>query len=458
MEVQANLNSATDGLPGPTEIPILSAIQYLAAPIATLERWSATYGDDFGLGRSPRRVFLSSPEALQSFFSLHPVTFCSSSRKSVDNLLLSLLGENSPALISGNQHLQRRELLKSSLSRWLMPTHIDLIYRIVDNAIQKWSCTSAPIGKQQFKQITLDLIFTIVFGSRQSASSEALKKAWGAASRWLNMSSLEAYAIDLSLRWATKGWWSYRQRLLNDLQNFDRRFYAEIHDRRSNPSADDLDLLTLLVSHRDELGQCITESEIRDIIVTTLVASSESVASVLTWAIYANCSYAQVRTKLQQDLSTLTTNPSASEIAKLAYFNAFCKETMRIYTPLNALPRALKLPTQVGNYHFTAGTVIFPSIYLAHHRADTFPEPKQFRPERFLERRFSAYEYLPLGGGHRRCLGEHLGLYQIKVILAKLLLELDFALESKRSFKPVVCGFQNLQPPPQLRFTVKRKS
>jgi cytochrome P450 len=118
-----------------------------------------------------------------------------------------------------------------------------------------------------------------------------------------------------------------------------------------------------------------------------------------------------------------------------------CQETLRLYPiALSAFPRLVKQPIDIAGYPLEPGTVIMPSIYLAHHRESVYPEPKQFRPERFLERQYSPYEYLPFGGGDRRCIGAAFALFEMKLVLYGIMSKFELSLVNSRPVRPIRRG------------------
>jgi cytochrome P450 len=149
----------------------------------------------------------------------------------------------------------------------------------------------------------------------------------------------------------------------------------------------------------------------------------------------------EVREKLLQELDSVGDDPDPSTIARLPYLNAVCSETLRIYpVALITFPRRVKSPLELMGYQFEPGTLLSGCIYLTHQRDDLYPEPKRFKPERFLERQFSPYEYLPFGGGSRRCIGAAFAIFEMKLVLATILQEKQLALADNRVVKPVRRG------------------
>jgi unspecific monooxygenase len=128
-------------------------------------------------------------------------------------------------------------------------------------------------------------------------------------------------------------------------------------------------------------------------------------------------------------------------VAKLPYLSAVSQETLRIYPiAMLAFGRIVKSPMQMMGYEFEPGTMLAPCIYLTHHRPDLYPEPKQFKPERFLERQYSQYEYLPFGGGNRRCIGMAFAMFEMKLVLATVLSRFELAIAPNQTVKPIRRG------------------
>ncbi len=224
-------------------------------------------------------------------------------------------------------------------------------------------------------------------------------------------------------------------------EQIDQLIYAQIQERKAKPNLSGTDILSLMMAARDEAGEPMTDLELRDELMTLLVAGHETTATSLSWALYWIHHQPQVREKLLQELDNLGEKPDANAIFRLPYLNAVCSETLRLYpVAMSALNRLVKSPLQIGEYNFEPGTILIPSIYLTHHREDLYPESKQFKPERFLERQFSPYEYLPFGGGNRRCIGMAFALFEMKLVLATVLSRWQMELADSKPVQPVRKG------------------
>jgi cytochrome P450 len=174
----------------------------------------------------------------------------------------------------------------------------------------------------------------------------------------------------------------------------------------------------------------------------------------MVWALYWIQYLPEVQDKLLHELDTLGEGADPMEISRLPYLTAVCQETLRIYPIVaSTFIRVLKSPMQLMGYQFEAGTAFLPSVYLTHQREDLYPEPKRFKPERFLERQYSAYEYLPFGGSNRRCIGSALAQLEMKLVLATIVSRFQLALTNNRPVKPVRRGL-TIAPPGNMRMVV----
>jgi unspecific monooxygenase len=194
-----------------------------------------------------------------------------------------------------------------------------------------------------------------------------------------------------------------------------------------------------MMSATDEAGEGMSDKELRDELMTLLLAGHETTATSLSWAMYWTHRYPSILARLQEELASLGDNPEPMEITRLPYLSAVCNETLRLYPVLMlTLPRVVPENTSFNlmGYDISEGSLIMGCIYLAHQRQDIYPQPKQFRPERFLERQFSAYEFLPFGGGVRRCIGAALAQMELKLVLATVVSNYQLVLEENQPVRP----------------------
>ncbi len=198
--------------------------------------------------------------------------------------------------------------------------------------------------------------------------------------------------------------------------------YQEITERRAHFNPQRTDILSVLMWARDENKEHLSDQELRDELITLLFAGHETTATAIAWCLYWVHRLPQVREKLLAELKSLGENPNSIEIIKLPYLTAICHETMRL-TPVAMLtfPRVVQESTQLLGYTLEPGTILIGCIYATHQRDDIYANPQEFNPERFIQHKYSPYEFIPFGNGARRCLGDALAQFEMKLVLSTIL-------------------------------------
>ena len=337
-----------------------------------------------------------------------------------------------------------------------MRAYGQLISDIAEQVISEWE-TGKPFSvRSSMQKISMRAILRAVFGLNEGARYHQLDQLLGSMldemSSPLSVSFLYFPILRKDLG-SLSPWGNFLRRQ----QQIDNLIYEEITERREQPDSSRTDILNLLMSARDEAGNPMTDVELRDELMTLLVAGHETTATALTWALYWIHKLPAVRDRLLEELDSLGASPDSNAIFRLPYLSAVCSETLRIY-PVGMLtfPRVVKSPCELMGYQLEPGTVAIGSIYLTHQREDLYPEPKQFKPERFLERQYSPYEYLPFGAGSRRCIGMAFALFEMKLVLAKILSSLELTLPDHRPVRPVRRGLTSGPSAVRLVVTGKR--
>jgi cytochrome P450 len=402
-----------------------------------LEETRTRYGENFAgtsVGFSNYVIF-SNPKAIEQLFTAHPSCFDSG----VGNQSIQpLLGDYSLVLLDGKSHQQQRKLLMPPFHGERMRAYSQAMYEITQRVLQKWQPNQPFEMRGATQEITLRVILNTVFGLEQGERFEQLRIL---LSEWLDTfnSPLKASFLFFPKLQQDFGSWSPWGRFVRLRDQIDQLLYAEIRDRKTQPLGEDI--LSLMMAARDEKGEAMSEQELRDELMTLLFAGHETTASALAWAFYWVHYHPEVLDKLLEELQQCDLENDPSAVLKLPYLNAVCSETLRIYPiVIFAFVRQLKVPMQILDYQFEPGTQLIPCIYLVHHREDIYPNSKQFRPERFLERQFSPYEFFPFGGGNRRCLGYAFALLEMKLVLATVLTHTKLELIENRPIKPVRRG------------------
>lgn len=440
-------------LPDGSRTPfLLETIEWIMRPVEFLDARRERYGDAFTLfdGNNPPVVYLSHPQAIKEIFTANPNLFDSGRG---NKQFLELVGENSLLMLDGLAHQRQRRLLMPPFHGERMRAYGQLICDITQEAIASW-----PIGQPfpvlwAMQEISLRAILQAVFGLHQGERADMLRQLLrefvDAVGSPFTASLLFFPALQRDL-----GAWSPWGRFLRLRQQIDRLLYAEIQQRRQSMDSERTDILTLLLMARDEAGQPMTDVELRDQLLSLLLGGYDTTATALSWALYAIHCFPEVKSKLNTEIDNFSPTSEPSAIARLPYLTAVCQETLRLYPiVLVAFNRILKAPLEIVDYQFDPGTVLMPCIYLTHQREDLYPEPKRFKPERFLERQFSAYEYLPFGGSNRTCIGMAFAQFEMKLVLATILSRLELVLADQRPVKPVRRG-PAIAPSASLRMIV----
>jgi len=422
---------------GPQTHPWLQTFQWLNSPLEFMEDCSKRYGDIFTLRLGPvftPQVFISNPQAIQQIFTTEPKQLDSGASAGIKS---PLLGQQSLLSLEGKPHQRQRKLLTPPFHGERLQAYGELISDITEQVISQWQVGQTLSALPSIQAISFEVILKAVFGLENGPRCEKLKEL---LIKVLNPKQPLVRALMLlfpSLR-RDLGAWSPWGSYLRLRQQIDELIYAEIQERREQADSSRTDILSLMMAVRDEAGEPMTDVELRDELMTLLVAGHETTATSLAWALYWIHHLPEVREKLLQEIDGLGENPDPSAIFRLPYLNAVCSETLRIYpVAMLVLSRVVKSPLEIGGYQFEPGTLLIPCIYLTHHREDLYPESKQFRPERFLERQFTPYEYLPFGGGNRRCIGMAFALFEMKLVLATILSRWHMELADSKPVLPV---------------------
>ncbi|MGD1804575.1 cytochrome P450 [Dapis sp. BLCC M126] len=441
---------------GPALSPLqrrLRTWKFIFRPLQTIEERYSEYGDIFRTNTNSLFPFIyfCNPKAIQQIFTADPDTFGSGGS---NGILQYFVGRNSLLLQDGDRHQRQRKLLMPPFHGDRMRNYADLIYSITCDVINQWEIDKPFPIRRSTQEISLKVILGAVFGLSQGKRYEKLRLIM---SDILDSMSSPLSSIFLFFNFLRKDWgpWSPWGRFLRKRQELHELILAEIETAKKEGNHTD-DILSLLLEARDEAGHPMSDEEIKDELLTMLFAGHETTASALAWALYWIDKIPSVREKLRAELATISNNSDKVAITKLPYLSAVCQETLRIYPiAMNAFPRVVQKPVEIMGYQLEPGMVAIVPIYLTHHREDIYPEPKQFKPERFLERQFSPYEYLPFGGGSRRCIGSAFALFEMKLVLATILSQYELKLVSNRSMKPVRRGL-TMALPGNMRMVVKK--
>ena len=403
---------------GPTEFPAIQTVRWVVRPLAFMESARRRYGDAFSvrfMGFESPMVMLSDPEAIRALYTgrdhrLPPGrTFA----------LRPLLGARSVLLLEGREHLDRRRLMLPAFHGERMRAYETVVREATEREISTWP-TGRPFAIHPSMQaITLEVILRAVFG----VSDEQR----GARLRTLLRDLLDQTAapgLQLGVLLARRlGRLGPLERIGALRAGVDAVLAEEIAERRADPHAGEReDILSQLVAARFEDGSGMDDEELRDQLMTLLVAGHETTATALAWTFDL----------LLHNPGTLARLKSELAHGDEEYLRAVISEALRLRPVVPLAGRRLGSELHAGDLVLPAGTDVTPSIWLTNTRADTYADPFAFRPERFLENPPATYSWIPFGGGSRRCLGASFAEFEMRIVLSTVLPECTLAAARER--------------------------
>jgi cytochrome P450 family 135 len=391
--------------PGPDwSIPV-STWRWWRRPLETLEECHRRFGDIFTY-RLPYEgtwVFVSDPEAVKQVFTGDPRLLHAGEANLV---LLPVLGKHSVLLLDEPDHMAQRKLMLPPFHGQRMKAYGDVMAEIAAAEIDRWPADRPVRMRPRMQAVTLEVILRAVFGVGEGARLTRLRDE---LRRTLNLLANPRRAIFLVLLGPRR---LSRFRLFQrQIERIDEPLFEEIAARRTAPDlAERDDILSLLLQARHEDGRPMSDRELRDELMTLLVAGHETTATALSWAVELLSRHPDALERLESEV-----DQGGDE-----YLDAVIKETLRLRPVIALVLRKLVEPMEIGGRLLPAGVSVAPSIYLMHRDPEIYPEPERFRPERFLERPAGTYTWIPFGGGVRRCLGGAFAEFEMAVVLREL--------------------------------------
>jgi cytochrome P450 family 110 len=420
-------------------------LRYARDPLGFYADCARRFGDVFTIPTVLGPLVVSAdPEGVRSIFALPPASF---SRWSTDSVS-PLLGEASLLLSGGARHARDRKLLTPPFHGERMRAYGAVMRAAALREAASWAAGSAVSMQEAGSAISIDVILRAVFGVDEAAGLDELRAALLGA--LASMSPLLMLFPALRRRFGGIGPYARMVRVRDRLDALTYDAIARRRARGGDGGGDDI--LGLMLSARYDDGSAMTDGEIRDQLLTLVFAGHETSGIALAWAVNWLARTPPVRHRLVAELSALGDDPAPLALAAAPYLEAVCHETLRLYPVVGEVVRLLRAPLTLGAWTIPAGVPVSAGIALVHARPDLYPEPEAFRPERFLERKFAPHEYLPFGGGARRCIGAAFALYEMKVVLGTLLAHHRFTLVREERERPVM---RNLAMGPKRRVRVK---
>jgi cytochrome P450 len=395
------------GPPLPRSIQAALLLRYWPRFVAACRR---RYGKVFTLRIASlgTLVYLDDPADIKAVFAGDPAIYHAGEANSI---LAGAVGESSVLVIDDELHRDRRRLMIAPFQREAVARQTAVMAEVAAANIARW-----PMGVEfpvapRMSEITLEVILRTVIGASDPARLASLREV---LPRLLNLGSWASLAIanpDLQRR---RPWRYVRRRI----EEADRLLYAEIADRRADPNlAERTDVLAMLVRASHDDGRTMTDSELRDQLMTLLTAGHDTTATALSWALERLIRHPD---KLQEAVRAADAS-AAGDPAGDEYLDAIAKETLRIRPVVFDVGRVLTQPVDLAGYRLPAGVMVAPGIGLVHSSAKQYPDPDRFDPDRMLGATPGPTTWLPFGGGNRRCLGATFAMAEMRVVLREVL-------------------------------------
>jgi cytochrome P450 len=424
---------------GPRLSPFVLTVIWSLAPGWVMDQCVRRLGDSFTLTFFPsgrKLVMVSDPEAVKAVFTAPPEVAPSAAGASP---IASIMGPSSVITLVGPEHMRQRKLLLPPFHGERMREYADVIVQATRRSMAEWPLGEPMKLSERTRSITLEVILRAVFGV-EASRMDTLREAIGGLITPTQFPALLLFALrgpSLERPGGSIG---------RALDHLDEVIYAEISRRRAQEDLGErADILSLLLLARDEDGQAMTDQELRDELVTLLLAGHETTATSVAWAIERLVRHPDKLARLVAEIDAssgahLEGREQAGDSPSRGaggddYMQAVISETLRVRPVVPLVVRVLQKPLRVGARELPAGTRVVPSIYLTNRNPSVYDSPEEFRPERFLEREggrdINPYSWIPFGGGIRRCIGASFATLEMKLMLQTMLSELAPSLPAR---------------------------
>jgi cytochrome P450 len=378
--------------PGPALPPLAQTARWIARPTHFMERSRRDYGDVFtmrlaGVGRY---VFVSDPVLIKQIFTASPDQLHAGE---ANWPLIPVLGEHGTLLLDGKDHLSRRRIILPPFHGERLERYRGMFAEVAAEQIAQWPRGEPFALLPKMQAITLELIMRVVFGEDEDPS-----RLKGLATAMLELAAAGQNRLAM-IPWLRYdlGRWSPMGMFMHVRERVDRVLYEEIARRRERGGLDERhDVFSML------LQTDMTDVELRDELMTILIAGHETTTTALAWAFERLLRHPGMYERLRTDER---------------WADAVASETLRLRPPVPIVARHVKEPYQLNGHTIPAGENLAPCIWLTHRRADVYPDPYAFKPERFLDKGPETYTWLPFGGGTRRCVGAAFAQLEMTIVM-----------------------------------------
>lgn len=406
------MSALSDLIPGSGPF-LVQTLSWMKDPSGFYLKQLAKHGQPFTANLPIGEVVVTGdPTGIREIFSADPDSF-----EVLGHLpLVPAVGENSVLVTSGVRHRRKRKLLMPPFHGERMRAYGKLMQELALRAFEDRAPGTKLFAQDATTDISLEVIIRAVFGVTDPKRAARYREVLNAYIDTYTP-SIAAFTL-LRRNFGGRGPWARFQRNVMALHAL---LDEELTLRRAQEASTDEDILSLLLAARDEDGQPMPDVELKDELRTLLLAGHETTAISMAWALHHLHRNPGTLETLLEELDALGEQPTPEALAAAPYLGAVCDEALRLKPVLAGVARRTRVPFTLQGRELPVGTPLLAAVSVAHADPEIFPEPDAFRPERFLERRYSPFEYLPFGGGARRCIGAAFALYEMRVVLGTLL-------------------------------------
>jgi cytochrome P450 len=379
---------------------LLHTLRFTLDPEGYFAAAHRRHGDMFTLRVLGQRwVAIAHPDQVKELFSHGPDEVDSGD---ANQALSPVLGTRNLLLLDREEHLHRRRIVLPAFHGERMRAYEEVIRAAIRKEIADWPLGDPVAALPRMQALTFSVIMRCVFGVEEGERIGQLGEALRGMIAWVTDMRRVLFFFLVGPQRLDKV-----PAFRHQLARVDREILAEISRRRTLGDLHEReDILSLLIQATDEQGDSLSDGELRDELMTLLIAGHETTATLLSWAIH--------------DLARDIASQERLAAEGGAFADAVITETLRLHPPTGGVARRLREPLTIGGYDLPTGTDVVPVTLLVHRRADVYPDPWRFDPTRFLDTRPPTGGWFPFGGSVRRCIGASFAQFEAKIVLEEL--------------------------------------
>jgi cytochrome P450 len=418
--------------PEPKIPPLLQTLRWAFRPIPFMEDCRRRFGDSFSvrfLGFERPMVLISDPDAIKALYRQREQALPPGR-----NIILEpILGSKSLLIQEGAEHLSRRKLMLPPFHGERMRSYEQTMNEIVSAEVDSWPLHSVFPIHARMQAVTLEVILRVVFGVSSGSRLDRLREMLSTVLQETATPGRQVLGLALA-RFGGDGPFAHFQ---DQLREVDELLMAEIAEHRARPDLEDReDILSMLMTAEFEDGTRMEDRELRDQLMTLLLAGHETTATALAWTFDLLLRHPAALGRLRDELAAGDED----------YLRATITESLRLRPVIPLAGRRLAQDLEADGLTLPAGSDVTPAIWLTHTRADVYPEPFAFKPERFLEEGPDTYAWIPFGGSVRRCIGATFAEFEMRIVLREVLTRCELR---KADPRPERTGRRNITLSPK---------